>query len=372
MFVHRSRRSTQGALATAALLGIGLLSACDDPVANTDLRPEGPPEVLSVLVMNDPVDFFFETATFCKTGDAKRPGLVAAGLTFTPLQVCPADLSQPAGTIVVDDAGNETFVPGGVEDAVAIGWYARIMFDELLDPDVEDLIPILVDDDGNPETPDVESGQFTGSLAATQPVILRCTAPGSTTAVEIEYDGYYSPSGNAVTWPLGPSLFIQPVDHSTVATGSTCSVEIKNTVVDKQGESVPAGGTFEWNVEALAFAGTSPAEAAPGEEEAIAVDAPVIVSFNAFIDAATLAPAEVEIREGAAADTDCANVTANGTVRAAVVAADAADPLSLNISIAGNWVAGRMYAVTFLANEVADLAGGPGSIPESTVCFLAE
>src|SRR5690348_14644771 len=88
MFVHRSRLKTQGALAIAALLGTGLLSACDDPVANTDLRPEGDPEVLSVLVMNDADSFFLETATFCKVDDPKRPGLVAAGLSFIPLQIC--------------------------------------------------------------------------------------------------------------------------------------------------------------------------------------------------------------------------------------------------------------------------------------------
>lgn len=367
MFVHRSRLKTQGALAIAALLGTGLLSACDDPVANTDLRPEGDPEVLSVLVMDDAELFFLETATFCKVDDPKRPGLVAAGLSFIPLQIC--DEVGPDGEAGTADDLSMPAEP--VTEAVPTAWYARIMFDELLDPDVEDLIEITEDDDADPATPEVGTGQFFGTLANTQPVVLTC---GGNT---IAYDGYYSPSGNAVTWPLGPSLFIQPVDYGTVATGSTCTLELKTTVVDKEGNPVPGDqlgkdGLYSWQVAALAFAGTSPAPADPGEEEVIAVDAPVVVSFNAFIDPATLDPAtELEIREGADGDTDCANVTANGTVQTGVVAADA-DPQSLDITLAGGWIAGRMYAVTFLTNEVADLAGGPGSIPEQTICFVAE
>src|SRR5438093_3799269 len=112
----------------AATAGVLALGACSDPVQRTDLRPEGPPEVLAVLVQNDPVGGVLESATYCAPGDEKRPGLV--GLPdFTSHQICPDDLSQGATEVT---------------DAWPDGWYVRIMFDELLDPNIEQLI----DEDG--------------------------------------------------------------------------------------------------------------------------------------------------------------------------------------------------------------------------------
>jgi hypothetical protein len=388
MFVFAPRLRTQGVVA-ATLASIALVG-CDDPVASTDLRTEGDPEVLSVLVMNDSVDFFLETATFCKPNDAKRPNFVG-----TPV----------GGVVVCDD--DLTMGADMVADAEPTGWYTRIQFDELLDPDVEELIPIL-----DPDTM-LETGQFTGSLLNTQPVIVTCGGN------PVDYDGYYSPSGNSVTWPVGPSLFIKPRDPSTVATSSECTVEIKETVVDKDNNTVPAdqrggGGTYKWQIAPLAFLGSSPApaknvcstttsttcdtddECPDGETcivnlpkiPSITADAPVVVSFNGFIDAATLAAAEVTVTE----QTDCAT-TAGAVTRTAVVAADPADDLSLNISVAGTaaecpgamagdpdvpcaFDADKSYVITFNAgNAVADVAGGPGALPEAdsfTLCIDVE
>src|ERR1043165_6551407 len=69
MFVHPSRLLAQG---TITLLGFAI-GACDAPVANTDLRPDGDPEVLTVLMFNNACDGVLEGATFCKTNDNKRP-----------------------------------------------------------------------------------------------------------------------------------------------------------------------------------------------------------------------------------------------------------------------------------------------------------
>src|SRR6188508_780097 len=152
MFLNTQRLlKTQGAVAVATTIGVLALAACDDNTARTDLRPEGPPDVLTVLVLNDSVGGLVEEATYCKIGDAKAPVLV--GLPdFTTTTLCPAD-----GTAVpmATDASPDTF-------------YVRIMFDELLDPSVEDLIPIL-DDLG------LETGSYTGTIANTQPVTLKCT-----------------------------------------------------------------------------------------------------------------------------------------------------------------------------------------------------
>src|SRR5262245_29484264 len=124
MLVHRPRLKTQGAVVTAvAMLA---LSACEDPTARTNLRPEGPPDVLAVLVLNDALNGLVESATFCKPGDEKRPGLV--GLPdFTTTQICPDTLTEAAPQII--NASPEL-------------WYIRVMFDELLDASIEDLIPV--------------------------------------------------------------------------------------------------------------------------------------------------------------------------------------------------------------------------------------
>src|SRR5580765_5051662 len=85
---------SQGYLAaTACLLGFG---ACAAPTEHTDLRPDGPPEVLAVLASDDPAAGI-ESATFCKLGDDKRPGLVPAALFLQMKdQICPDDLKQGA------------------------------------------------------------------------------------------------------------------------------------------------------------------------------------------------------------------------------------------------------------------------------------
>jgi hypothetical protein len=335
MFVLPSRLKTQGAVVAIAT-GIAL-GACSDPVAATDLRPEGDPEVLAVLVMNDADTLLYERATFCKPGDDKRPGLVGVS-DFTTLQMCPADLTMGAAKI---------------EDAVPTAWYVRIMFDELLDTNVEELIPIL-----DPDTMQ-ETGQFTGSLANTQPVILTCNG------VVVPYDGYYAPGGNNVTWPIGPSLFIQPTDLSLVPTGADCSVEIKDSVTDKDGNPVPAdqrgtGGVYSFKVASLNLVDSAPAAAAPGEEEEITADLKIV-------EAADCATALAALAAGA-----------GGTARTAVVEADPDSQQAIDISIAGALPAGNLwnemkaYAVTFAdAASISDLGGGTLALTpdDLTLCF---
>ncbi|MBS1118061.1 MAG: hypothetical protein H6Q90_289 [Deltaproteobacteria bacterium] len=357
MFVQPSRLKTQGAV-VAITTGLAL-GACSDPTAFTDLRPDGPPEVLTVLVMNDSVDLLHEHATFCKTGDDKRPSLVGVS-DFTTEQICPEDLSAGVDKIA---------------DAVPTDWYVRIMFDELLNTNVEELIPVLDPDTMQP------TGQATGSLLNTQPVTLTCNG------VVVPYDGYYSPGGNNVTWPLGPSLFIQPIDLSTVPTGADCTVEIKDSVVDKQGNAVPmdqrgSGGTYGFKVSSLAFAGSAPAPAEAGMDEEITADAPLILNFNGFIDPASLADTEITIAEAADCDLARAALTAGTGLKVAAIAADADSAQALDISIVGApmdefWNEAKAYAVSFVdGSTVLDVAGGSLtltatdlSLGDLTLCF---
>lgn len=246
----------------AALCGIAI-GACTAPSQRTDLRSEGPPDVLAVLVMNDAAGGLYEKATYCRDGDDKRPSLV--GLPDgTTQQVCPDDGSE---------------VTAGVDDALPGGWYVRIMFDELLDPSIEDLTEII-DSQGEP------TGTFEGSIAATQPVTLRC-AGVSGAMVNIPYDGYYSPSGNNVTWPLGPSLVIKPTQPGTIPTNAACEVILNDVVRDKdQLTQVPPDqrGPYSFAVAPIRVVSISPVDG----DEIDGVDAGVNVVFNTLIDASSI------------------------------------------------------------------------------------
>lgn len=379
MFVSRSSRLlTSGAV----LLGVHALGACSDPTLSTDLRPEGPPEVLTVMINNEGLNSVgdqFEHATFCKLNDTKRPGLVGQPDGGNE-QVCSDDLTKGAGTDekVLDPATGrftDMFTPSIVTDALATAWYARIQFDELLNTDVEELTENL-DDMGNP------NDTYTGHIKGTAPVTLQCDTAGDGTFVDVPYDGYYQPAGNSVTWPVGPSLVVIPDDTSTVATGSSCKIVLKKGIaVDKDGNSVPddqlgTEGQYNWKIEALALLGTTPeADPDPTDPNMTAAQdptAPAIISFNAPIDASSLTASEVILEQVTACD------AATGVAKVAAITADMDDAGSIDIAdstaTGGNAFApNKIYRLTFAAGaNVTDLAGGPADLPgasDLTLCF---
>lgn len=237
---------------------------CDDPAQTTDLRPSGPPEVLAVLVGTDPSYQLNESATYCAPNDPKRPSDV--GLPdFTLSQVCDADISVEASM---------------VDNAYPDGWYVRVMFDELLDPDVEELIEIL-DGDGNP------TDTYYGTIANTQPVTLRCESINGG-MIDVPYDGYYSPAGNAITWPVGPSLVIKPDEPRAIATSSMCEVTLKENIRDKSGELIPADqrGPFPFRIAPLSIVAIDPTDGSEVDPLAIYYDN-FLVQFNTEVDPAS-------------------------------------------------------------------------------------
>ncbi|HEX4417375.1 MAG TPA: hypothetical protein VH165_05720 [Kofleriaceae bacterium] len=339
----------QGQLAAAAwLLG---LASCTDPPGQTSLRPDGPPEVLAVLASDDTTGSgIAEIATFCKLDDDKRPGLVPSNPNG-PDQVCPSDPSAGADEVT---------------DVVPINWYIRIQFDELLDGDkVEDLIPI-VDSAGDP------TGTYRGTLVHSQPVSLSC---GGTA---ISYDGYYNPSGNSLTWPLGPSLIVIPDDTAAVATGTECQVSIASDVVDKDGNRVPDAqvGPYTFKIAPLVIVATSPQAADPMNPSpiipTISAGSPLIVTFNAPIDATSLTASELTVLEVASCD------AADGTPHTAVIEPSPIGRDSITIrdrdAAAGDdWLRGKIYRISSNADaDIKDVAGGVGALSGDSalaVCF---
>ncbi len=211
-------------VAAGGFMGV-LLVGCGDPDLLTNLRTSGPPNITAVTVMSDletqvdpdsektgGLDRLLEDATYCRLNDNKRPALVGLPDIRT-IQVCPDDLTMKA----IDD---------GVAPAAPPVWFVRVVFDKLLDPNIEDLEPVL-DGNGNP------TGTQFGTLKNTQPVTLQCNG------VDVAYDGYYVPNGNFQSWPLGPALFIQPLVATDVPTGASCAISLKDNIHNKQGQSVP-------------------------------------------------------------------------------------------------------------------------------------
>ena len=252
---------------------LSALLGCGDPDLPTDLRTSGPPNVTAVLVMSDvetgidpdsqkagALDRYLETATFCRLKDDKRPRLVGLQDGRTT-EVCPDDLTLKA-----------------TDDGVAAGappvWFVRIVFDKLLDPNIEDLEPVL-DQNGMP------TGGVFGTLRNTQPVALRCNG------VDIAYDGDYVPNGNKESWPVGPALFIAPLAPTDAPTGASCTVSIKDSVHNKAGQSVPADQrSYSFTVKPMIFRFSDPAPADPNDGSiTLTPTTPIDLFFTAAVTA---------------------------------------------------------------------------------------
>src|SRR5689334_19751984 len=113
------RYRTQGLLAVG--LGLAAAGCFGDTELQTDLRPEGNPDVLAGLARSE-IDGT-EAPFYCRytgsTLDPKGPNIVQGG------EICPVTMSE--------------FTPNTVDPRAApadgIGWGVRFMFDELLDGD---------------------------------------------------------------------------------------------------------------------------------------------------------------------------------------------------------------------------------------------
>ena len=280
MFVYLPRWGRYGTIAASCALAVG---ACGTPDLYSDLRPDGPPEVLTVSVnAPDNRDGFagmgatLEQVTFCKTqgpndgaagaGDPKRPDQVILS-DESALEMCPTDSTKP-----IDER----------TDALPEACFARIQFDELLDPSIEVLIPDT-DDTGAP------TGTYTGTLMNTQPVTLKCESSTGSGLVDVPYDGYYSPSGNSISYPLGPSLVIIPADPTVVATNSECQITLKSNITDKDGNQVPADqiGPYKFKIAPIQVLLIDPADGDKQDPIAAGVD----ITFNTAVDKTSLASA---------------------------------------------------------------------------------
>ena len=294
-----------------------LAVACSDPELASDLDEDGPPEVLEVNVVSesadeDPNGNAIEAATFCRPGEQFKVN------TF----YCPLRRNGENKPIA---GARELAEP--LLDASPIGWHARFIFSELLDPSIEDLVE--------------EDGVVTGSLAGSQPFVLTCDG------AEVPYDGWLDPSGNHLSYPPGPSLVVTPLEF--IATGTPCEVSLREGVVtDKDGDAVPGDhlGPYPFGVAVLSIGTPDPADATDGVDPA----APISIPFNAPIDLASV-DGNIVVEGGEAAvelDLDYATDPDSGEVSDSIVVA----------SPVGGLEPGTAYTVT-VSTGITDIAQGP-------------
>jgi hypothetical protein len=307
----------------ATVVGVGTLAGCSEPELATNLRPDGPPDVVTFMVQTDAFTeggIPIEAASVCRAGDEKAPTMVTLP-DQTVLQVCPR-----VGT---DDEAVST-----VTNADPLAPQVRVVFDELLDPSIEQLF----NEDGDDCT--AEDDGCTATIAATNPVSVTC---GGSAVV---YDGYYVPNGNNVTWPPGPSLVVT-FAAGDIASGAQCQLTVNDNVVDKTGVVVPADqrGPFMFEFAPLALLGSDP-EPDDAEPPEVATDGAIALLFNAIIDPASVAAADITVVDSASAAVAYV-VETDGT--SVVVAGPLTD---------GAWAPGDYTLTVPTGATFADVAGG--------------
>ncbi len=172
--------------------------------------------------------------------------------------------------------------------------------------------------------------------------------------VAVAYDGWYDPTGNAVTLPPGPSIVVYPLDF--VATSAVCTITINDNVVDKQGLTVPVAqralADYTWSLTPLAIASTSPEADDPTAE--VATDGAITISFNSLIDETTVDATDIVLNDGVA--------------DVAITVTTSANEQGLVVTATAGLVEGTAYTLTIADGaEFADIGGGPYTHAGDTV-----
>jgi len=292
-------------LATGVFLPLIAAGAgCERPDLKSDLLTDGPPETVIVAIASDSAG---EAATFCF--DQYDDGSLLDPL-WRNEAYCPS----------------EGGVAGGVTDAPPLGFFARVVFSELLDPSFETVIRADTDGDGEPDA----DGAIIGFEFNQEPVTISCGGNAVTTT------GFWDPSGSHLSFPAGPAVVVNAT--STVASGSTCQVAINDGVLfDKEGIALPTTqmGPFEFTLSPLGSVGTVPSNEQVDVDPMALAEAGITVDFNNLIDPTTAT----------------ATVLVDGVEVAATVgfAVDSGgNPIETTLAIVpdGDVVAGAEYSVT--------------------------
>lgn len=279
-----------GAMLTLAA-GVG---GCGSDESITDLKPEGPPEVLQVFLNVRLAD-----------------GNPAMALAYGEHPKWDPDLDGPKGP--------QTEVIVNAEQKI------RVVVDELLDGNTLEIFkcacaagtcasgddytddPALCGDDT--ATPANETGLWLDVDSTTsrqdgmpdeprlRPNIARISCGGLEWTNTDPAEGFYNPTGNqlvsqlfgAKIWDsLGPAIVLTPI---SLPTGRSCSIAFADSVTDKQGEPI-AMPSFTFQTEALKLLSSQPEDGETGVDRDLES---ISLTMNAPLNPATVNPTNVTI-----------------------------------------------------------------------------
>ncbi len=367
MFNHRGR----GCVAVAGGVLAAFFGGCagEDEI-QSELRIEGPPDVLAVMVARAPVQstMILEEATFCRPNDTKRPAHVNLP-NLSTTEVCPEDVAKTV----------ETF-----QEAFPAFWYARIMFDELLDYDEYE-----PDERSRLTTRSQQVTQLGGTrlfeesppLVIGNPVALTCNG------VPVLYTAFYRSTGTRETWPVGPSIEIHPINTNLVPANAVCEMSLyKGSIRDRDGVSPAQSqlGPYRFKIAPISLLIPYGAASAPygttGTLPILGAGNPAFrIDFNHYLNPASFDASDVRVFRDAVDNDPTTPLTecGGGTEVAARVAEGPSIPgsgLPSSMTVAdatadGNWAVGSQYRVEVGGGQVADRAGGSNELQRYTLCF---
>lgn len=298
----------------AAGLCVALISCTDENIAS-DLNTDGPPRVISVTVLSQAARG--EAATYCASEDSGEK---------LNRQICPEDAETTQ-----------------VTDARPVGWYTRVVFNELL---IAELVETLVDEN--------DDGAYDyGTLAETQPVVLTCGGE------EVAYDGYYVPNGSHLTNPPGPSLVVQPTEFVASST-QDCEITVKPDLMDKDFENITEAGPYSFGIAPLSIVETLPADCSTGVEDDRIL---VVTNVYQYLDPESLdGTIELVAVAGDGTETDVP-VTLELYIPDPDNDEEAGDPISVKVTPTEGLAADTEYIVR-VHSGMRDVAGGALELEE--------
>ncbi|MBW2278647.1 MAG: carboxypeptidase regulatory-like domain-containing protein, partial [Deltaproteobacteria bacterium] len=367
------------------------LSACDDPVSKTDLNPEGPPEILQVLVMERVIpEGSAVSRVFAQLAFGAHPGIVdedgTAGVNTAVAR------SNQKLRIVVDELliGNnleEIACNPVMEGTDLVPFWSRVPegtnpddIDDCAGPDQSRCTAVCIGPDGPVGVLDEDEDGAADEFRLMASVIT-LTCDGADIPIDV-YQSFYQPSGNQLITAgpmgvdsLGPALVIFPT--SGLRTGAECSFTMSPDVKDKDGNQIcarAAGNQYDpaadcnpgdvsgvlFSVEPLLVTGNDPANNATnvaltafGSENAT-----ILVQLNAALDPASIG--NITLHDDTA-NADVPACTEPVTVTPCLIfALGGDDPTIIYVTVTGGYVPLTDYTTTVLsgATGVTDLFGG--------------
>lgn len=348
-------------------------AGCSSSGNTTELRPEGPPEILQV--------FLAERVT---SGTAARVLTQLAFGTHPELEESDDGevLSAVArGSQRLRIVFDELLVGNDIEEvACADGSFSRIPPGTTPDdisacapPELSNCTKVCQGDSGPIGILDAEEDGAADDLRMIADVVT-VTCDG----VEMPWDpqqSSYQPSGNQLITAgplginsLGPAIVIVP--SQGLRTGAQCGININQNVVDKdgirpcaaQGANCAPGdfSAISWTVEGLRVTGSDPVDGQMNVAPTVGTsgNASALVQFNAAISPDSLGA--ITLADETAAFADCGTPAVAPCITKSV---GQNDPTLVTISVVGGYTPLNMHTVT-VGTGLADLFGG--TLPTET------